>query len=68
MERDIHAKRSEEAACLDAMGEIDEKAALLKLPPKPTDRTPEDLRGLLDDVEDRGAGHTRQAVRGGRLS
>ena len=52
MERDIHAKRSEEAACLDAMGEIDEKAALLKLPPKPTDRTPEDLRGLLDDVED----------------
>ena len=51
-ERRIHAKRSEEKACVEAVAGIVEKMAQLDRPAKPTDKTQGDVQKLLDMVEE----------------
>ena len=52
IERRIHAKRSEEKACVETVANIDKKMIQLDLPIKPTDGTQGDVQKLLDMVEE----------------
>ena len=52
IERRIHAKRSEEKACVETVANIAKKMIQLDLPIKPTDRTQGDVQKLLDMVEE----------------
>ena len=51
-ERRIHAKKSEEKACVETVAGIDKKMAQLDRPAKPTDKTRGDVQRLLDAVEE----------------
>ena len=51
-ERRIHAKRSEEKACIETVAGIDRKMTQLDLPTKPTGKTQGDVQKLLDMVEE----------------
>ena len=51
-ERRIHAKRSEEKACVETVAGIDKKMVQLDRPAKPTDKEQGDVQKLLDMVEE----------------